>query len=62
MKDYPQQKFREEILADHGYKFVKLEGEDAIWRFTGFKVVHTVKVTPEGKEIDVETRIDNEPA
>ena len=41
------QHFREECFADRGYKFVRRDGEDAIWQHNGF-FKHMVRIKLNG--------------
>jgi hypothetical protein len=49
----PVQHFREECHADRGYKFVRREGEDAIWQFKGREKTFTVRIKPNGDVEDI---------
>lgn len=44
----PSQRFREECLADRGYRFLRDDGVDSLWQFRGLATVHTVRVKPNG--------------
>jgi hypothetical protein len=47
------QRFQEECLADKGYRFLRLDGDDVIWRLNGFATVHTIRIKPNGdKEVE----------
>jgi hypothetical protein len=49
----PSQRFREECLADRGYRFLRQDGADMLWQFQGFATTHTVRVKPNGDTEDV---------
>ena len=51
MPDYPAQKFKEECLADRGYRFVRKEGNDTVWRSAGLRTTVEAQVDCNGKVI-----------
>lgn len=53
----PQQHFREECFADRGYRFLRKDGEDALWIFRGFSLEEIVRIKPDGNVV-VEKRTD----
>lgn len=43
------QRFREECLADRGYRFLRHDGNDTLWKLVGFGLSkHIVRVKPNG--------------
>ena len=61
-KSTPAQYWRESIMADRGYSFVRWDGEDTIWKFKpfSFSKVHFKRVKPSGDVVDenVDEKID----
>ncbi len=54
MRESPSaQRFREECLADRGYKFLIRDIDDMLWEFRGLKSRHVVRVKPDGSTEDV---------
>lgn len=52
----PEQDFSGSVLADKGYVFMRKEGKDDLWSFTGVsgKIKFVVRVKPDGKKIEEE--------